>query len=84
MMAKYSAKTQLGTATEIISNLKEFFGVPDLMDIVDASSLKNENVCLDVDAFEQEIDTFQTAEIDIKECFTNSYNHKAEASLKVS
>ena len=35
-------------------------------------------------AFEQEIDTFQTAEIDIKECFTNSYNHKAEASLKVS
>ena len=72
------------TATEVISNLKEFFGVPDLMDIVDASSLNNENICLDVDAFEQDIDTFHTAEIDIKECFTNSYNHKAEASLKVS
>ena len=28
------------TATEVISNLKEFFGVPDLMDIVATSSVK--------------------------------------------
>ena len=28
------------TATEVISNLKEFFGVPDLLDIVETSSVQ--------------------------------------------
>ena len=32
------------TATEVISNLKEFFGVPDLMDIVETSSVQV-NLC---------------------------------------
>ena len=74
------------TATEVISNLKEFFGVPDLMDIVETSSVKTEDVCQEEEAFEYsanfkpDINPFETIESDITKSFENSCNQKVEAS----